>query len=492
MHSRLHAIPVRQVGAAVLTATIIMSTMTVTRSAVAQERDLQSADAPSKVVLPFVAHPTSRPLFGLEMASVSNSGGLAQAAAADITWTRRSQLSWKDVQPTETGGYNWAAISGLEQEMINAAQNNMRMIMIVRSAPAWAQKFANNSCGPIRADKVAKFGDFMNALVARYSVSPYNVKYWEIWNEPDVDVQAFVGGGTQNIEPFGCYGDPADPYYGGGEYGEMLKVVYPRIKQADASAQVLNGGLLLDCINIQPNLGCLARNPPSSPASTRFLEGMLRVGAGNAFDILSIHAYDNYRGSLGVYGMGGFNSAWNTTGSVIHAKTQFVRGVLTQYGYGAKPIMNTEGGLGCNSDLYTCNTTYELSYAYYVPQLYAAVLEENLLGNIIYSATGTWQNSNLLNPSTLAPRPGFTALAFARGKFDGAEFVRRVTNIPNARVYEMRRAGKLFWVAVSTTGSAVSVTLPRAPARVFDSLGATVPAATTLNVGVNALYIEFP
>ena len=52
------------------------------------------------------------------------------------------------------------------------------------------------------------------------------VKYWEIWNEPDIP----AGSISDPDQPGGCWGDPADPYYGGQKYGEMLKAVYGTIK----------------------------------------------------------------------------------------------------------------------------------------------------------------------------------------------------------------------------------------------------------------------
>jgi len=64
----------------------------------------------------------------------------------------------------------------------------------------------------------------MKALVVCYSVAPYNVKYWELWNEPDIAASSFPG---NNI--FGCWGDPGDAYFGGGYYTVMLKVIYPKI-----------------------------------------------------------------------------------------------------------------------------------------------------------------------------------------------------------------------------------------------------------------------
>jgi hypothetical protein len=68
--------------------------------------------------------------------------------------------------------------------------------LIVRNTPTRAP-----ICGfCLRADHgepVPGFAAFMRDAVARYSQHPYSVKYWEIYNEPDV---------VRNSEPipYGC------------------------------------------------------------------------------------------------------------------------------------------------------------------------------------------------------------------------------------------------------------------------------------------------
>ena len=49
--------------------------------------------------------------------------------------------------------------------------------------------------------------------------------HWELGNEPDVDPDLVP---PDSI--FGCWGEISDrEYYGGKEYGNMLKLVYPAI-----------------------------------------------------------------------------------------------------------------------------------------------------------------------------------------------------------------------------------------------------------------------
>ena len=129
----------------------------------------------------------------------------------------------------------------------------------------------------------------MHALVARYSVALYNIKYWELWNEPDIASSNFPG---DNL--FGCWGDPNDPYYGGGYYADMLREVYPQIKAADPQGQVLVGGLLLDC---DPRLGAGCEKVKNNNQPSKFLEGILRKNGVPFFDGVSFHAYDYYLGS---------------------------------------------------------------------------------------------------------------------------------------------------------------------------------------------------
>ena len=97
---------------------------------------------------------------------------------------------------------------------------------IVRSTPAWAQQVAGCRAARSSLQPLMRLLALCMIWSARYSVPPYNVHMWEIGNEPDVG--SICGGDSE----FGCWGNPADAYYGGGAYGEMLKRVYPGIKQA--------------------------------------------------------------------------------------------------------------------------------------------------------------------------------------------------------------------------------------------------------------------
>ncbi len=407
-----------------------------------------------------------------------------QLAAAKVSWIRRNGVLWSAVEPTE-GARNWSALSDLENELREASSKGIQVILIVRSTPEWARKIAGagSYCGPISADKLAAFGSFMHDLVVRYSVPPYNVKYWELWNEPDID--PLVVPTPDSV--FGCWGDQSDAYYGGGYYAEMLKVTYPQVKAADAQAQVLVGGLLLDCDPRGSPSVCASLTPPHIDKPAKFLEGIMLGGGGPYFDGVSFHAYDVYWGALGQYGVTNWKSAWNTTGPTVIAKADFVKSVLAAYGFPGKFLMNTETALLCN----TCSAdaTYETTKANYVVQAYAAAMAEGLRANIWYSVLG-WQNSGLLNPD-LSPRPAYTAFQFASNELRNASWVRDVTEYAGVKGYEYQRGDRRIWVIWSLDGTPHTVSLPGVPLAAWDARGNSVPPAVSLNVTLSPLYLEW-
>ena len=288
--------------------------------------------------------------------------------------------------------YHWEIVN--ETALINASAEGAGVVAFIQFAPYWAQKIPGVACGPFSEEAFDEFARFMNALVSRYSQPPYPVKYWEIGNEPDIDPSQVASNSG-----FGCWGDQEDPYYGGGHYAEMLKVVYPQIKAADPAAQVLVGGLLLDC---DPD------NPPEKPegsgtytdcSSTKFIEGILVAGGGDYFDGISFHAYDYYFSGLGKYGNKGWHSAWNTTGPVLLAKANYLRNLLVRYGIHEKFLINTEVAILCGSSGYerACLAEeFARTKTNYLAQANVAAQAIGLRVNIWFSLTG-WRASGLVN-----------------------------------------------------------------------------------------------
>jgi hypothetical protein len=434
-------------------------------------------DAPASSAA--VATPANQTLFGAEMEMLTPPHGLDQMVAANVAWTRRNAVPWSLVEPTE-GVRDWSVLTGLESELQDASSKGIQVILIVRSTPQWARKIPGSgpSCGAVSQAKLAALGSFMHDLVARYSVPPYNVKFWELWNEPDVDPSL-----VQVDSVYGCWGDQNDPYYGGRYYADMLKVVYPQIKAVDPQAQVLVGGLLMDC-DPRPGAGCAAVGHSIRP--NKFLEGILLNNGGAYFDGVSFHAYDFYENQLGKYNNPGWQSSSSTTGPAVIAKAQFLQSVLNQYGVPGKFLMNTEVALLCD----TCNndSVYEATKAYYVAQEYAAAVALGLRANLWFTVLG-WRNSGLLN-SDLSPRPAYTAFQFSRNELQDAVLLRELTGYAGVKAYEFQLGNRHILVLWSLDGSVHSVTPPLPLLAAWDSLGSSVPIATSMGVGLNPLYLE--
>jgi hypothetical protein len=201
-----------------------------------------SLEASTKLFLPLIqagawtpAAPRSgsSSTFGLGVYSWSMSVDDFSSIRTD--WIRPEPVIWSAVEP-KRGQREWSMLSGLEGELRAAAERGIQVELIVSGSPGWAQKVPGSECGPIKESELSTFARFMHDLVLRYSQPPFNVKYWEFWNEPDVD-PSFSGSND-----FGCWGDLDDPYYGGGYYAQMLKAVYSQVKSADPAAQVVVGG----------------------------------------------------------------------------------------------------------------------------------------------------------------------------------------------------------------------------------------------------------
>ncbi len=424
--------------------------------------------------------------FGVQATAINASAGLDQIQDAQITWVRRNGVRWADIEPNP-GDRNWTANAALEAELKNAFNRGIKVILVVNRTPDWAQKFAGVSCGPIATENLQAFGDFMYDLVSRYKKPPYNIKYWEIWNEPDVDYQEAPDPNGN----FGCWGDGAAPYFGGGYYADMLEIVYPRMKSADPEAQVLVGGLLLDC-NPDPGAGNCS---PNGAKAAKFLQGILdHNGAGDGaayFDGVSFHAFDFYNATTGQYSNNNWNATSGKTGPVLAAKARYIRSVLSDFGVTEKFLMNTESALLCDN---SCDTVFENVKAAYLVQNFAMALSEGLVANIWFGIFD-WRNSGLLNPD-LTPRPAYDSLQVARQRLANASYIGPITAsdispLTDLIGYKFIRAGSEVWVVWSAGGVLRTVNFASVPDAIYDYLGGPVPTGPSVPLDQFPKYIEW-
>lgn len=356
---------------------------------------------PHRVFLPNVATSAPVGLFGFELSAARGPEWVEHADALDPAWLRLNGLAWSDVEPAPDAGLSWdaPAVKALEGQLARAAALQLPVILVLHGSPAWAVAPHTANCAPINSEHYGRFARFAAAAVARYSAPPFNVRYFEIGNEPD----AYIFGVDS---PYGCWGRRDEPLYGGEAYGRLLMVAYPAIKAANPEAQVLNGGLLLDA----------AYNPVTgSGQSGRFLEGMLEAGAGRSFDILAFHSYSYYNGTPdGTLGA----QDW---------KPAYLRGVLARYGL-QKPLFNTESALLCPAATATCAE----AQAYTIPRLYMRALRDGLVGQIwyLYDSDG-FHNTALVEPTNPEQvRPAYRAFAQVGKALAGLSYGGPIAGLP--------------------------------------------------------------
>ncbi|MDD5236093.1 MAG: cellulase family glycosylhydrolase [Candidatus Omnitrophica bacterium] len=152
----------------------------------------------------------------------------------------RTDFLWEDIEPSK-GKF---VFDKYERIVRILAQNQIKILGVLQYNTPW--KGAWNS-----APDIDLFAAYARRTVNRFKG---DVKYWEIWNEPDSEI----------------YWQPQD---GLETYTNLLKKVYPAIKEEDPSARVLMGGL--------------------SQNFTRNLGQIYKYGAKEYFDIVNIHPFTN-------------------------------------------------------------------------------------------------------------------------------------------------------------------------------------------------------
>ena len=414
-------------------------------------------------------------IFGVEMVSFTDVHGKAKVVEANTSWVRLNGVLWSDIDTDGSGNYDWTKMSALESQLADAKNNhNIEVIMVVRSTPTYAQR-DGLFCGPIKEINFKEFANFLSALVTRYKAQ---VKYWEIWNEPDAAKDSALNAGY-----YGCWGDPSDTtYYGGTYFSQMLSQAYTAIKNADSQAQVIVGGLMMDC---GPNYSGTA----CDKNKLKFLEGILNHGKGVNFDGIAFHSFDYFPGGLGNYENTNWNSSRISTGPVGLLKVDYIRGLLAKHGVVGKYLINSEMALLWNN---TGNLSqFETTKQYYVVQSYASSLARNLRVAVWYGARMGWRESDLL---TLADPPAariaYNAFKFGRTELAGAVYIKDITQYSGVMGYEFLRGDRRVWVLWSKDGSNHTITLPEFPLAIFDSDGDSKSLANSITITLEPYYIE--
>jgi len=418
------------------------------------------------------------PSFGVQMI---NFNSLDKAVEADNYWIRYNGLEWSKIQPNNASEWNWAAVAELEEDLVEASAAGMEIILIIRSTPTWAQKIPGYYCGPMKPGNISDFAAFMRKVVAKYTAKPYNVKYFEIWNEPDVPP-------IENLEQsqWGCWGDAQAPYFGGGYYAEMLKQVYPAIKSVNPNAQVMLGGLLLDCDPRQPGTTGYCANATAAKPPT-FFQGILANGGGNYFDAVSFHGHAQYSTNLSAIQSEARFPNWKANGGLMVGKLDYIDELLSEYNL-VKPIFMTEAGLQYLDD--TPTSAFEQAKADYVPFLFSRNLARNITGTTWFSFAGNWRFVGLLDYDDFTPLPAYNAYDTITTALDGAAYNKDLNLGAGIIGFEFRKVTRI-WTLFSEDGGQKSINTPPNITAAYDLYGDPVDFSGSQITFSRPIYIEF-
>lgn len=164
--------------------------------------------------------------------------------SSGISWMRMDFYWWRVER--KIGQFNFH----VEDQSVTLAKNAGMQIL-----PILCYNHPDPNLYPAWKDIDGRWSNYVRTLVARYRK---DLPYWEVYNEPNVDRY---------------WGMPVkkDSKANATEYTAMLKNTWQVIKSVDPELKVLYGG--------------------TSGVPLGFIEESFRAGAGNWFDVMSVHPY---------------------------------------------------------------------------------------------------------------------------------------------------------------------------------------------------------
>jgi hypothetical protein len=191
---------------------------------------------------------------------------------AGFRWIRQ-EFPWEDIEIHGKGDFEdrrWEPHRSAWEKYDNivdlADQYELEIIARLSTPPDWTRAENNEFSDLWPPDDYADFGDFVYAVVDRYKG---RVRYYQIWNEPNL------------VREWGVVD--------AGKYVELLKVAYTRAKEADPECVILAGALSATIELDREEWG-------KGVSDFIYLQQMYDAGAAAYFDIMSVQGYGLFSG----------------------------------------------------------------------------------------------------------------------------------------------------------------------------------------------------
>jgi hypothetical protein len=216
---------------------------------------------------------------------------LAKVKAAGIAWIR-IDVNWSVIESSKGN----PIYTDVDRVVDYAAANGLSVLASIGGTPQWANG-KKSGWWTYPATKVADWKNFVSRTVARYK---NRVKYWSIWNEPNIDAFFDASLGKDKFVQ------------------QVLLPAAQTIRGADPAAFIVG-----------PDLS----HKTEAGTEWYFWLKYILDNAGNYFDVISHHMYED----LGVYYMY----------ELLEEGDQFlpaVKTIIEESGQGSKPFWITETG----------------------------------------------------------------------------------------------------------------------------------------------------
>ena len=264
---------------------------------------------------------------------------------AGFHWIRQ-QFPWEDIEIHGKGDFQdrrtqppKSAWEKYDRIVELAKEYGLEIIARLDNPPAWSRAQGNEIGTFAPPDDLNDFGDFVYAVVSRYRG---RIKYYQIWNEPNI----YPEWGEQPVDPVA--------------YTQLLKVGYTRAKEADPEAVIISAGLAPTTEMGPKNLSDLV-----------FLQKMYDAGAKGYFDIMSVQGYGLWTGP---------DDRRTDPSRTNFSRPRLIREIMVRNGDGDKPIWASEVGWNALPEGFPARPVYgrvsEELQAQYTVRAYERAQEE--------------------------------------------------------------------------------------------------------------------
>jgi hypothetical protein len=462
------------------------------------------------IYMPFAYHQAStrnvipNPHFGVGLSSFDEGARIRDVEETNIGYIYNLDyaIKWSDFEPDRAGQYDPSDPNAggermrlIEQQIINANARQLRVIQTIYFAPKWAIPKDKTECAPILPEYYDAFALFVEKIVKKYSQSPYNIKYWEIWDQPD----RYTDMATRT-KPYSCSwaNFKLTNDYGGYEFGKMLRLVGQSIRKADPNAKIISGSLEMDC---EPTYGDVDEELTRICTTGKFLTGMWK-SVYDVVDYLAIDAADKYDGvfdnKIGHYFNHVFwHTSWKESGPTIIPQARWVRAIIEQAVPNSnKPIINKRSALRCKFQNFNwkyapCETTYEnfdITKSYYVAQVNTVSLANNIA--LTFWDTKTENKGDQTELFDERGSKAFQAWRTNMSQLRNVTYKREIKTSPFIKIYEFSRDDVKLQVMWAITDNAQSINFDQPIVSIFDVYGNQISATQSISVTVMPLYVH--